>query len=89
MNSSLDNSSVGHETDGKKNFIRNHKRSLQAAIAVTLILTSIALLSIPIIIYYIKSPGIMGEIQLPSHVVDLQTCQGTVHMVSYITIIVS
>ena len=74
MNLSLYNSSVDHTADSKSSIIRNHKKFLQAAIATTLILTSVALLLIPIIIYYIKSPGIMGDLQLPSHVVDLQTC---------------
>ena len=82
MNPSSHNSSVDHTTDSKMNIIRNHKKFLQVAIATTLILTSVALLSIPIIIYYIKSPGIMGDLQLPSHVVDLQTCQGTMNMLS-------
>ena len=82
MNPSSHNSSVDHTIGSKMNFIRNHKKFLQVAIATTLILTSVALLSIPIIIYYIKSPGIMGDLQLPSHVVDLQTCQGTMDMVS-------
>ena len=90
MNLSLYNSSVDHTTDSKSDIIRCHKKFFQVAIATTLILTSVALLSIPIIIYYIKSPGITGDLQLPSHVVDLQTCQGTMDMVSsnsYMTII--
>ena len=43
---------------------------------------SIAVLSIPICIYYMKYPEIKKDLQLPSNVVDLQTCQGTINVVS-------
>ena len=43
---------------------------------------SIALLSIPIVIYYMNSPGNKKDLQLPSQVVDLETCQGAMDVVS-------
>ena len=82
-NSTLSNSST---IDRRRNITKSHKKFLQAAIATSLILMSIAVLSTPIVIYYINSPGVKKDSQLPSQVVDLQTCQGTMDIVSKIMI---
>ena len=81
-NSSLRSFGVGNSIDSRKNSSRSHKKFLQAAIVTSLILMSIAVLSIPICIYYMKYPEIKKDLQLPNNVVDLQTCQGTINVVS-------
>ena len=81
----LQNSKADLTTDinDKRNVITGCKKFIQIIIATSLVLTSTALLSIPIIIYYIKAPEINTDISLPNHVVDLQTCQATMNIVSY------
>ena len=80
-NSSLRSFGVG-SIDSRKKSSRSQKKFLQAAIVTSLILMSIAVLSIPICIYYMKYPEIKKDLQLPNNVVDLQTCQGTMNIVS-------
>ena len=83
MSSSLENSNDIFTSDNKKNTILSRKKILQAIVVTSLILTSIALLSIPIITYYVKSPEIReSALQLPSYLVNLQTCEGTMDLVS-------
>ena len=76
-------SSSNNDQDLTRNTILSRKEILQAIIVTFLILISVALLSIPIIMYYITSPEIReGDLQLPSHLVNLQTCKRAMDLVS-------
>ena len=86
MNTTLEKSNDDLTRGSKKKHTLTCKGILKTLIVTFLMLTSIALLSIPIIIYYIKTPGSSVktnvQLSLPNHLVNLQTCEGTVDIVS-------
>ena len=85
-NTTLENSRDDLTRGNKKRPTLTCKGILQTFIVASLMLISIALLSIPIIFYYIESPGSSVKtnikLNLPNHLVNLQTCEGAMDIVS-------